>query len=290
MRRLNGEKTQGVRTRRAGLKRKLITALVAIAGSAVLFLLFLLVWSYFDADFDLKSFIGVRDGGEETTLESEQPSAVTPDALFSDADALNFFVTVDEQKTVVYAALISFSAKENSVKVKPLPGDLRVTFSGRDGKLSELFPDYGAVGLKSSIEAKFGLTVHYYLSFTSANLKNLFELAGDTEVRFDRPTGEFNDNAIKYSYKRGKYTLGPDALYAALKSAFGGDDGVAFRGSVTVDFLQQHITNETVAEGEAAFARVVNLANTDVNMQFYDDYRTRIEAFVAQSPAYSVIN
>ena len=275
--------------RRARRKRKALTILTAIVGSFVLFCVFLLVWGYFDEEFDWQRFIGVRELETHPTEEGPEAATVTPDALFTDADALTFFVTIDDRKVLDYAALISFSAKEMSVKVKPLPNDLRLTVSGREGTLSGLFGDYGAVGLRTGLEEKFGLTIRYYLSFTAANFKNLCQIVGNTEVHFDRPTEEFNDNAIKYSYKKGKYTLGSDALYAAIKSAYDGDEGVAFRGSLTVDFLSQHLAFETPEDGERLFLKVVNLATTDVNSRFYDEYKDRISAFLSASPDYAVI-
>ena len=275
--------------RRARRKRKALTILTAIVGSFVLFGVFLLVWGYFDEEFDWQRFIGVRELETHPTEEGENADPVTPDALFTDADALTFFVTIDDQKVVDYAALISFSAKEMSVKVKPLPNDLKLTVSGREGTLSGLFGDYGAVGLRAGLEEKFGLSIRYYVSFTSANFKNLCQIVGNTEVRFDRPTAEFNDNAIKYSYKKGKYSLGGDALYAAIKNAYDGDERVAFRGSLTVDFLSQHLAFETPEDGERLFLKTVNLATTDVNSRFFDEYKDRISAFLAASPDYAVI-
>ena len=284
----NGAKKRlGKSGRSAAGKRKLVTALVAVGGSVVLFLLFLLVWDFFDEDFDWQRFVGLR-AVEETQPTEETVTAGTPDDPFSDADALTFFVTLDDRKDLGYASLISFSSKEMSVKIKPLPLDLKLTVSGREGTLSSLFPDFGAVGLKGAVEEKFGVGVRYYLSLSAVDFKKLCESVGETEVRFDRPTGEFNDNAIKYSFKRGKYPLGADALYAVLLHAYPGEEGVAFSGSVTADFLSQHLTTAFLADGEAAFNSLVNLATTDLNSSFYDAYKQKITDFFTGNPTYDV--
>lgn len=280
-------KRRGKGGNQAARKRKLVTALIAVGGSVVLFLLFLLVWDFFDDDFEWQRFVGLRTV-EETEPTEESVPAGEPDDPFSDVDALTFFVTLDDRKDLGYASLISFSSKEMSAKIKPLPLDLKLTVSGRDGTLRSLFPDFGAVGLKGAVEEKFGVSVRYYLSLTAVDFKNLCEKLGETEVRFDRPTGEFNDNAIKYSFKRGKYSLSADALYAVLLHAYPGEDGVAFSGSVTADFLSQHLTTAFLADGEAAFNRLVNLASTDLNSSFYDAYKQKITDFFSGNPTYDV--
>ena len=231
----NGAKKRlGKSGRSAAGKRKLVTALVAVGGSVVLFLLFLLVWDFFDEDFDWQRFVGLR-AVEETQPTEETVTAFTPDDPFSDVDALTFLVTLDDRKDLGYASLISFSSKEMSVKIKPLPLDLKLTVSGREGTLSSLFPDFGAVGLKGAVEEKFGVGVRYYLSLSAVDFKKLCERLG--EMRIAKITG-LRPHEMYSLPKLMWMKANKPEIYAAAKHIFLMEDYVVYHltGVAQIDY------------------------------------------------------
>ena len=85
-------------------------------------------------------------------------------------------------------------------------------------------------------------------------------------------------------------TLTPDILLQYMKHAFSGDEKLKAEGAAFAEILRTHLTAENVDRGEAFFSELVNLADTDISMFDYAGFRARLSAFLAGSPAISVIS
>lgn len=278
-------KTQASADSRKARKRVAFALVSALIAGVVIFTVLLGM-----SDFDIAKFLGAR-AGEKTETGSEETESVTAaaDALFSDKDAKNILFLLTEEKNVTLTALLSFSVRENSVKVKPLAGETQLSYAGRDGTLGSLFADFGAVGVKSALEEKYGLSIGRYLSLSEANFKNLFQFLGPTPVNFDRDAA-FSVEAIRYSYERGTWELSSDALLAVIKYAYDGEDSLRFGGHVLSDILKAHLTPENIGKGEAFFSRIVNLVEGNITAFDYADYKDAVSDFLLSSPAINVIS
>lgn len=266
-------------------KRVALALLAALIAGAVLFTVLLGL-----NDFDISKFLGARAGEETNTQPGGNEAVSVPaDALFSDTAAKNILVILSEEKNVTLSALLSFSVRENSVKVKPIAGDVKLSYAGREGTLEDLFSDFGAIGVKTALEEKYGLTVVRYLSITEANFKNLFQILGSTPVYFER-AAVFSVDAIKYSFVRGTWELTPDALLAVIKYAYEGEDGLRFGGQVLADILKAHLTPENFQKGEAFFSGLVNYVSGNITAFDYADYKDAVEAFLLSLPEITVIS
>ena len=234
-------------------------------------------------------FIAVRHldfSKPETPEETTLPVPVTE----TGEDAQHrFLVVVNDGPEVCLVALVNVDAAKNSLQVKPLSKDLEIVSGRREGAIGELFGDVGVTGVKTGVEEKFGMTIDRWLGITAAHFKNLFLLLGETEIFFDRDVS-FSVDAIKYTYRRGPASLTGDALLAAVKNAYEGDENVAFGGKALASVLQDHLTVENLEKGEEFYAKIVNLLDSNFTAFDYVDYKDAAVAFLSASPEITVVS
>ena len=223
-----------------------------------------------------------KPSDETTAQTAEDPSD-------AETRAVRFLTVVSDENEVCLVALVNADPAAGLLQVKPLPRDLPVVIGQREGTLSSLFGDVGVTGLKTAIEEKYDMTVDRWIGVTAANVRNLFTLLGPTEVFFDRDVS-FSVDAIKYSYRRGPAQLTGEALLAAVKNAYEGDENLKFGGKALASVLEAHLTVENVEKGEDFFSQVVNHLDSNVTAFDFAAYREALIAFLSASPQFTVVS
>ncbi len=267
---------------RGGFRRVLI-ALAAVLALGVI--VFTAVMAANDFDFD--KFIGAaspKTSPEESTTAAPGPAA----ALFSDTNAINVLLLCSNEKDVSFCVLMSFSAAENSVKIKPVSSTLSLEFGGRTTRIAEIFYNYGAAEVAQALGDRYG-TVHRWIALNEAQFKALVQKFGNVSVYVPADV-DFTVDAIRYRFARGTREMTADALLAVMKQGYSGDNALKFQAEGILSVLKTHLTGETLRAGEALFTEFINTVESNITAFDYAQYRQRLESFLDRSPSYIVIS
>ena len=267
-----------------GVKRVLIALAAVLVLGVVIFAAVLAI-----NDFDFTKFLGAEDPSEDVSAESDavtgQDSFAAP---FSDASAINVLMICHSEKTVTFCELISFSAAENSIRVKPVSPELLLPFGGKQARISEIFYDFGAAEIARALGEK-NVTVHRYFSVSEPKLKLILQKFGNVTVNLPGRV-DVNVDAIRYQFPKGAQELTPDALLGLIKYAYEDDDALSFQAEAVAGILRTCFTLETMQRDDSFFSDVVNLIDGNLTAFDFAEYKPRIIEFITNEPEISVIS
>ena len=262
--------------------RRVILALGAVLVLGVLVFLVVMALN----DFDFNKFLGAAEPLSTEETSSEAPSA-DPAAPFTDSEAINVLLLCSEEKGVTFCDIVSFSAAENSIRVKPVSPELKLE-SGGASRLAEIFYNFGAAEVARALSEKY-VAIHRYISVNEAGFRKLVQGFGNVDVYVPNPV-DFSVDAIRYQYGKGTHSMSSDALLAVMKQGYEGDDALAFQAAAVAAILKNALTKETFAKGESFFTELVNQVDTNITAFDHAGYAARLEAFMAREPEFSVIS
>ena len=263
--------------------RRVIAALgaVLVLGVAVFFVVMAV------NDFDFKKFIGAAE-----PLSTEDPSAEAQStdpaaAPFTDGDAINILILCSEERAVTFCDIVSFSAAENSIRVKPVSPELKPDPAKAD-RITEIFYNFGVAEVAKALGVKY-VPIHRYLAVNESGFKKLVQGFGNVDVYIPNPV-DFSVDAIRYQYGKGNRSLSSDALLALMKYAYEGDNALAFQAAGVAAVISAALTPETLSEGESWFTELINQVDSNITAFDYANYRQRLADFMAREPEISVIS
>ena len=274
---------RNIRDDAKGVKRVLIALAAVLVLGVVIFAAVLAL-----NDFDFAKFLGAEDPSEdasETVSISGQDSFAAP---FSDASAINVLMVCHSEKTVTFCELMSFSAAENSIRVKPVSPELLLPFGGKQRRISEIFYDFGAAEIARALGEK-GITVQRYFSVSEPKFKLLLQKFGNVTVTLPGRV-DVNVDAIRYQYPKGAQELTPDALLGLMKYAYEDEDALSFQAEAVAGILRTCFTLETMERDESFFSDIVNLIEGNLTAFDFAEYKPRIIEFITNEPEISVIS
>ena len=238
-------------------------------------------------DFDFEKFLGAADAPtEETTAEAPETAALA--APFSDADAVNILLLCSEEKRVTFCEILSFSAAENSIRVKPVSPELRLETGNASTRIAELFHNFGAAEVARAIGEKY-VPIHRWVSVSEANFKKIVQGFGNVDVYVPNPV-DFSVDAIRYQFGKGTHSMNSDALVSVMKLGYEGDDALSFQAAGVAAVLKTCLTPQTLEKGERFFTEFVNQVDGNITAFDYATYAPRLAAFLERSPEISVIS
>ena len=273
-----------IRGDKAGIKRVLIALAAVLVLGVVIFAAVMAL-----NDFSFDKFIGAEESSSEEASSGEK--GASPDSFaapFSDADAVNVLLICHSEKTITFCELMSFSAAENSIRVKPVSTELLLPFGGGDMRIAESFYNFGAAEIARAFTEK-NVPVHRYLSVSEAKFKLILQKLGNVTVVMPGRV-DVNVDAIRYQYAKGPQELTPDAVLGLMKYAFEDEDALGFQAEAVAGILRTHFTVETLQRGSGFFSDIVNLIDGNLTAFDFAEYQPRVIEFLSQNPEISVIS
>ena len=238
-------------------------------------------------DFDFEKFLGAAEApSEETTAETPETAAFA--APFSDADAINILLLCSEEKSITFCEILSFSAAENSIRVKPVSPELRFGAGNPSARIAELFYNFGAAEVAKAIGEKY-VPIHRWVCVSEANFKKIVQSFGNVDVYVPNPV-DFSVDAIRYQFGKGTHSMTSDALLSVMKLGYEGDNALSFQAAGIAAVLKTCLTPQTLEKGERFFTDLVNQVDGNITAFDYASYAPRLAAFLERSPEISVIS
>jgi len=266
-------------------KRVIMAVLAAFFCGTVIFVVLLAV-----NDFSLERFLGMEPSESSQTDESADAEDESPEpaALFSDENAVTVMLLCSDEKSVTFCDLISFSAAENSVKVKPVSTELMMSYGGREKTFGELFADFGASEIASAFDEK-NITVNRYISVTEENFRTLIQKLGNVRVYFPNDV-DFTVDSIRYQYFTGTREINSDALLSVMKNAFSGDSALSFQAQAIGSIIDSYFTPELFEKDDGIISRWFNLIDGNFSAFDYAEHKNEIISFFSGDPEIIVLS
>ena len=264
--------------------RRVLTALCAVLALGVVVFVGVLALN----DFDFDKFLGTAEaptGDESTTEPVTQGNYADP---FTDENAINILFLCSEGKTVTFCEILSFSAAENSIRVKPVSPELKLTFGEQNLRVAEIFYQYGAAEVADALGQK-NVTIHRWLGVSESAFRKIVQEFGNIDVYLPGNV-DFSVDAIRYQFPRGTRSLTSDALLRVMKYGYEGDDALSFQASAMAAVLRAVLTEQTMEKGEAYFTEFVNQVDGNITAFDYAGYRQRLTELIRRSPEIAVIS
>ena len=239
-------------------------------------------------DFSLERLIGAKGSAGDETSETvtEAPVYASP---FTDANAVNVLVLChDNEKAVAFCEILSFSEAENSVKIKSLPTDMKLSFSEREYTLAQLFADFGVSEIASCLNGKYAV-IHRCVSFTENAFRQIVQSVGDVPVVLPGAV-DFSANAIRYIFPAGHAQLSADALLSVMKYGYQGDDALSFRAVAWAALIRSHMTPEVLSADESFYNSILNELNGNITALDVAQYKQKLIDLMSRSPEISAIS
>ncbi len=229
-------------------------------------------------------------GAQSTTAQpiGGEPAEADPAAPFSDENAVNIMLLGHNEKSLSFCTLLSFSAAENSVKVKPVSPALSLELRGQKARVEDIFSLFGAAEVADALSEKYA-PVHRWISVSDSKLKTLLQALGPIRVQIPADI-DISVDAIRYQYRKGERELTADAAVTLMHSAFSGDAALFFQAQVVAGALKTHLNAETLGRGESFFSELINMVDGNVTAFDYAQYLPRLTAFAERGPQFSVIS
>lgn len=273
-----------IRGDNAGIKRVIIALAAVLVLGVVIFAAVMAL-----NDFSFDKFIGAEESSSQEASSGEK--SASPDSFaapFSDAQAVNVLLVCHSEKNITFCELMSFSAAENSIRVKPVSTDLLLPFGGGDMRISEIFYNFGAAEIARAFAEK-NVPVHRYLSVSEAKFKLILQKLGNVTVNMPGRV-DVNVDAIRYQFAKGAQELTPDAVIGLMKYAYEDEDALSFQAEAVAGILRTHFTVETVQRGSGFFSDIVNLIDGNLTAFDFAEYQPRVIEFLEHNPEISVIS
>lgn len=240
-------------------------------------------------DFSFTKFIGLAETDASDAPEAssdENPSE--PAALFSDKNAPTILLVCADEREVTFCDVISFSKSENSVKVKPVSPELKLSYAGREQTLRELFRDFGAYEIAEALGEK-NIGINRYICVTEQNFKSLIQKLGNVSVYFPNDV-DFSVDSIRYQYYSGTHEISSDALLNVMKNAFSGDSALSFQANAVAGILKTYFTPALFEKDDSFFSGLLNLISGNVSALDLADHKSAIIEFLSGEPEIIVLS
>lgn len=264
--------------------RRVVIALAALLVLGVLVFIVILAKN----DFNIRRFIGTED---VTAAEEDASSETGADefaAPFSDADAVNVLFLCGQDGAVSFCDILSFSAAENSIRVKPVSPDLRLEFRGQTTQVADVFYNFGGAEIARAM-SDHNVPVSRWITISDDGFRQLIIALGEVDVEIPNNVS-FAVDAVRYDLKKGVQTLNGDTLLNTMKHAFSEEVALRFQAEAVGAVLRQYLTAETLERGEDFFSDFINLTDSNITAFDFAEYGPAIIEFLSRSPEITVIS
>lgn len=130
----------------------------------------------------------------------------------------------------------------------------------------------------------YGVRLDRYVMITREQFKSFMQVLGGYEVELKNRI-DYSDRNFTLNLAAGKRTLYGDLFFNYLRfiGLNGSEQDRQKQAGVIVDYISQHLTEETVSQGDDVFSRLVNTCTTNVSIKDFNKYQSAIETSVKDS-------
>lgn len=240
-------------------------------------------------DFSLEKLLGARQPSdtESTTALSEEATSQAA-APYTDENALNFLAMCVDKTDVILCELISVSASENALRIKPVSPDISLEYGGNTMSLQELFEAYSVKAVCEALEAR-NTRIDRWVVIDEHSFKTMMKSLGEVAVFLEKDVSYVVDS-ITYTLNAGTRNMTSETLLNYLKYAGQGDELALLQAQAVATVISTHFTVENLEKGEKFFSSLINLVDTNINAFDFNNSYSAIYNFIENSPEISVIS
>lgn len=256
----------------------LISALCFILIFTIVFVVFIA----FKYDFSAKKFFKPDNLEITETVEEE----ILPEV--SGKHNYLFIMNNDQTDEIYFASLIQVDMDAVSYKVCTLDKNTQL-----DGKtLEEICLNTGEAGLMNSLSSYFGINIDYYISESTDNYSDMFNLMGRVNyiVSSDVKYKDTSRYGFNIKIKEGEQNLDGDRAMKLIRYYLAKEKNYSAVNDILLSSLSQQHNNECFEKRERIFSTFIEKSKTNITVKNFTQNIDELKVLSSDTTGVNVYN
>ena len=221
-------------------------------------------------DYDISNLI---DSSSTTTTEPVDDGVTDTYSVNDLKGKSNLLFIVENINGIDFVCSISTDFDNKSMTVKCIDGSENILYKGKTLKMSSIYSEFNAFGVKNALSDNYGISTDKYVVFEQNELKTMLSLFDGFTINVSENVN-YKSHDVNLSLSAGTQKLSSDMTYKYLQIS--SND---VREHIICDIIKSVLVSEYVEKSEKLFTSFVNLCDTDISVIDYSDTIDRLYTY-----------
>ncbi|MBQ3150261.1 MAG: LCP family protein [Clostridia bacterium] len=249
-------KNHSFKTEQQQRKDRIIRFLIAIICSAVIFLIFSLVYI----------IVGDLSGGSDKEITETSVEYTVEIKDQSGVKNLMLFCTSNDKSSMRFLSVVQINFDDNTYTICSFSPNEMVNAGGTFASFFEHYQSGGAKQLQTALETLNGIAIDKYIGSTDKGFKNAINSMGPLILSFDEQIS-YRSEDFSIVFIEGEQKVRGDDLLKYLRYCGAlGDEGLLMQSQTIGIMFSQYINEKNVSRCDNLYSSLINVLSSDISV------------------------